>query len=1045
MKIGIKQILSWVGALLIVAVLVVGDVLCGMYEGMITPFFCGTGENFDNAKEAMQQSDALVQQISEDSIVMLKNDGILPLAKNERKINVFGYGATENGFLMRGLGSGSSSINTTKAFSLVEFNGKKEQGALYTEGFEINQTIYDIFKTQSGSPLRPSTVGSGNVYNLSEPDVSLFTNEIMTEAKEFSEVAMLVLSRCAGENASAGEIPEAYLDITTKEKAILDLMTQWFDKVIVVLNTSNTMHAGFLDDPKIGAAISVGLMGQSGALAIPRLLKGEKETEVYKRDDDGNLVKDEDGKPIVEKTEIVQISPSGKLADVMTYDNSLDPTWANRKPGSNKGIQYSEGVYYGYKWYETAEKEGFLQEKGKTYDQVVQYPFGFGESYTDFSWEITELSLKDGSTLTKNSKNGLDSEEITVKVQVRNTGDYYGKDTVQLYFRPPYTSTSTVEKADINLLDFAKTTSIEPNNTERFAQVELSFSAYDLASWDAEAKNGQGAWVLEAGTYEFMLRTDSHTDKDMTSSTAVVKGGKNKFTYEVKNDIILDKDPVSENEVKNRFTGEDAYANCPIDGSAVNATQKYMSRKDFAGTFPTAQAVMNAPTTAMTNFVYDANPSATKPTFGVGGDLTMTLTETGSKPTAADLTGKGAKLKYNTDLLKTLWDFDADEWEELLDQMTENEVEELIIEGGFKRVAVPSVGKPTTYDYDGPAGFNVNTQVGNIATTDGWTAFPSECLIGQSWNKDLMFSMGRSMAAEGNLTNVNGWYAPGVNLHRSAYTARNYEYYSEDGVLSGKLAGQLVYGAKTNGMICYIKHFVVSEEGPNPRNVNTWLTEQNLRENYLRPFEIAIKEGKGNGLMTAFNNVGANWCGANGALVTEVLRGEWGFKGVVITDWCNGGLMGEYGCNKQGVRAGNDLWLNPGSVGGTRISMSDAKDAYAARYAAKNILYAQVDAIMTQQDLIDRGVNFDDIQAQVGVGFKENVFRWWIILLVLINVIGAAGVVLLLLFYTFFPLSKAHDAQMAAAVAGANSGSSGTGSDAAAESTVTDEKDEDEE
>ncbi|MBR1891447.1 MAG: hypothetical protein IJ811_03015, partial [Clostridia bacterium] len=326
--------------------------------------------------------------------------------------------------------------------------------------------------------------------------------------------------------------------------------------------------------------------------------------------------------------------------------------------------------------------------------------------------------------------------------------------------------------------------------------------------------------------------------------------------------------------------------------------------------------------------------------------------------------------------------------------------------GGFRTVEVVSVGKPLFTDYDGPAGFNMNSLSGNwggkAPDTSQWTAFPSEDLMGCSWNKSMMLQMGLSMGAEAANTGCNGWYAPGVNLHRSAYNARNYEYYSEDGVLSGYLAANVIKGAKINGLYCYLKHFACSEEGPNPRNVNTWLTEQNLRENYLRPFEIAVKEGGANAIMSAFNRVGAVWSGANYAMLTQILREEWGFKGSVITDWTDGQGIG--GMNStQGVRAGNDLWLNPYNSLNSGMSMN-ATDIACAQRSAKNIIYTYVDTYTFAKNF-DRSKLDSTLSFEVDLGSLKQTkdpFAWWNVVVFALDFLAVGGFALWAGFL-FFP------------------------------------------
>lgn len=309
------------------------------------------------------------------------------------------------------------------------------------------------------------------------------------------------------------------------------------------------------------------------------------------------------------------------------------------------------------------------------------------------------------------------------------------------------------------------------------------------------------------------------------------------------------------------------------------------------------------------------------------------------RATLAQLEGTdsgNATLVINKELMETLSDYEAEEWDAVLDQLSEQEIKDLIGRGGFKNVAVYSVGKPLCTDRDGPAGFNMG--VTNPNTETKWTGFPTESLIGCCWNADLAFSMGVAQGKVASATGLQGWYAPGVNLHRSVYNTRNYEYFSEDSVLTGRLAAAMVKGAKENNLYCYVKHFAVSEAGANPNDKNTWLTEQTLRETYLKPFEMCVKDGGANGMMSAFNRVGAVWAGSNHALLTDLLRGEWGFRGTVITDWYQPNYM-DY---TRGLKAGNNLWLDGTFDRAADINLSDAGTAYSARQAVKNILYTYV-------------------------------------------------------------------------------------------------------
>lgn len=981
----VKKVISLVVIAVVIVALIAGNVVAGIFAGLITNFFNANSTDFsgEETQQALQQSDALVRTLAEDSIVLLKNqedaDGepALPFSEDERKVNLFGFSAYDpsnaasfDGFLMKGIGSGSSTIGESKAITL--------QDALEENGIEYNaelEAVYDEFDVGRGS-------SQNNAYWLDEPDL---TAAQFDQAEEYSDIAIVVFSRLGGENI--GEQPhqqtqgavnpdKTYLEITDPEQELLDEVTARFEKVIVLLNTSNAMHCGFLDDENVDAAMYVGLTGQSGAIAIGEILKGEK------------LNGD-------------QFSPSGKLSDLYSYDPSNDPAYNNTESASsgNSGvnIQYSEGLYYGYRWYETADAEGYFEAQGITYEDQVQFPFGFGLSYTEFEWDVMSMTVGEedadvGAAIELNDANK--NTTITLKVLVTNTGDSYGKDVVELYYTPEYIP-GEIEKAEVNLLDFDKTISLEPGQSE---ELTLTFTAYDMASFDATDANNNGAstYELDEGTYTISLRTDSHTLKmngaeEMPGAT---------ISFDIAEDIVFIEDPVTGETVEPRFTGEDAYAGVPIDGSTAGVTQEYLSRADFEGTFPREQAPL--PTNAaQANQIaaqwYDPSyDTDTAPTQGVdnGADALM-------------LTSAGADggVEYDLDLFETLSDYNAPEWETLLDQIEVSELLNLVHNSGFFNPAIESVGKLRQADFDGPAGFNVNSQSGDWGgseVTDTWTAYPCECLLGCSWNKDLLLQMGLSMGVEASLTEINGWYAPGINLHRTNYTSRNYEYYSEDPILSGYLAANVIHGAKINGLYCYMKHFVVSESGPNGRDWNTWLPEQVLREIYLKPFEIAVKEGGSNAIMSSFNNLGSIWTGANYALLTDILRTEWGFQGTVVTDWSTGGAPGAMN-PRQGVRAGNDIWLNPMSISGG-LNASDATDVACARRAAHNVLFTLVDTIH-YQDTFDRDSLDTIFNANVGVANREEPFAWWIILLVGIDVIVVGGMAVWA-FFLFKPKKK---------------------------------------
>lgn len=829
---------------------------------------------------------------------MKNQDNALPLETKD--LNVFGWSSTEQGFLLSGIGSGSSTISDDKKVSLL--NG------LEKDGFNINQDLVKFYNDYDSSTFSFAT-GNSKRMNLIEPSISEYSDELIDGARNFSDTALVVISRVAGENV--GEIPTTqkkshgqaedktrnYLHISKEEEQLLNMVEDNFDNVVVIINSTNAMELGFLNDANIDAALNVGVTGQSGALAIGKVLDGT-------------------------------VNPSGHLTDTFAYDYTKEPSFQNYIRNGNN-IQYLENIYFGYKWYETADVQGYFNnesnEYGDGYEAMVQYPFGYGLSYTTFKWKLTNSSIKDAATIDKDAK-------IELTFSCTNTGDVAGKDVMEIFYTAPYIKNG-IEKSAVNLIDFIKTDTIEPGETE--SNLTVTLDLYDMASFDSYDKNNNGktTWELDAGDYQIKFMDDSHNLKKMNQ---------NVLNFKLASTITYDTDPVTGTEVTDLFTGDDAYSGVPLDGStAYKNPLPYLSRSDFNSTFPTASGdVISSEISKANNYTATEYEQTEMPvTDTVDGEPLLLVTkENGSKATEAELKGEGnASLVYNKELLTTIGNnYDVPELDQLINQMNTTELAKLVEDSGFQTKAIESIGKPKLDEFDGPAGFNTTTQTGD-KNTGTWTAFPNETLLGQTWSKAIANAMGINMAQEGQATNLSGWYAPGVNLHRTAFNARNYEYYSEDPVLSGFMAANVIEGAKANGLHCYLKHFSLSEPGVNARNLNTWLTEQNYRENYLKPFEIAVKKGGANAIMSAFNSVGGVWAGANYAQNVQILRNEWGFRGTVITDWSDG--SGNMNC-QMGIRAGNDMWLNPNDGhNSSKLDMSNPTNVYCAKIAAKNIVY----------------------------------------------------------------------------------------------------------
>lgn len=962
-KIRIGHIVFIVAAVLVIGIMVAVDCLSVTYRSLISSFL-GCAEQLDGDDsgkviEAAKNGDEVVRNLANEGVVLMKNDNVLPLAEDDRKINVFGWCATDAGFLLVGNGSGRSYVHPDNRVSLLS--------ALDESGFTVNEEVIDIYENWRKDQDKDwgDNADWGNRYDtkLKEPvTADAFPAPVINRAKEFSDTAMIVISRYSGEyigrissKQKKYNLPEdpnrSFNEISTEEESLIKMCTDNFSKVIVVFNTGSIMDMNFVDDSSfgnIGAALNVGYMGQSGATAIPKILSGE-------------------------------VNPSGKLSDTVLYNPKENEI--TRVNGESSDIVYIEDIYVGYKFYETADVEGYFAGKklfGKNgYDAVVQYPFGHGLSYTTFDWAVESVSLPNNATLVKES-------EIELKVKVTNTGERAGKDVVQLYSTPQYYK-GGIEKASVNLIDFAKTEEIKPGESDF---VTFKFTPFELASYDCYDKNNNGftGWELDVGKVEIKLMTDAHHLKEMTQNT---------LTYKVEDfQLSYRKDPVTGGRIKNRFTGDFAYGECALDGSTLGLTNKwvYMTRSNFAGTVPTKRSggVTGAMIAPYENYSYEYYDYADKPVTGVDKKLRLVTKKDGSFASANELSGKNSstvELKHNEELIFKLGNaenWDDPLWDDFLNQLSVEDLRTIVEDSGYGSREIQSIGKIVWWDYDGPSGFNRTNLSPNVAGSK-MTALPAENLIGQTWSKDLVFAAGQIIGIDGQNFGISGIYAPCINLHREALNGRNYECYSEDPVLSGHLAAGFVTGAKSNGIYTYLKHLALYDSGPYT-DKRVWCTEQNLRENYLKPFEIAIKKGGATGVMVSFNKVGAAWAGANQAMMDGVLRGEFGFKGTMITDYSDG--SDKWMKLRAGIRAGLNTQLNPkygnASTNG-RLDLNDPVDLNLARESAKALVYTSCNAYYFAKTNTLKNKYSVEIE---GPKVLQMSFEWWIPIVIALNVVA---------------------------------------------------------
>lgn len=835
----------------------------------------------------------LVQNIAGEGIVLAKNArSALPLAAGQ-KVTMLGRAAADPVYG----GSGSGAVDTSTAVT-------PRQG-LENAGFQVNPTALDAissFASENPRGFIEMDKPDVSTYQIGELPVSQY-QAVASSFGEYSDAALVYIGRPGGEGGDLTQNMDGWddnaqpgqhqLELNKDERDLIKLATDSFDTVIVLVNASTTLELGAVQqDTGVDGVLLIGSPGATGFDAVGQVLAGT-------------------------------INPSGRTVDTWASDFTKDPSFVNfgdfvytglkveypasavESLASNAEVtpdapfvNYQEGIYVGYRYYETAAAEGFI-----SYDDAVVYPFGYGLSYTDFSWRLAGQELGD-----------VDGK-ISVDVEVTNTGTVPGKDVVELYYTAPYTP-GGIEKSEVVLGGFAKTGMLEPGASEK---VTIELAVEDMASYDYEDAR---AYVLEAGDYALSLRSDSHTPVE----------GIAPITYTVKDAVVYDGDEKRASDkapVTNRFDDVSAmFTDTAEKGKVLN-----MSRADFAGTFPTAPSddVMSASADIKKGFApYDAKKAAEKsdakaPATGQSTDLTL-----------VDLRGLP---------------MDDPKWDELLDALTIDEMSTMLLNGAYQTGALLSIAKPLTTELDGPAGFSsfINASINGVA-------YPSEVLLAQSWNVKLAEAMGTMLGNESLVKHVSGWYAPAMNLHRSPFAGRNFEYYSEDPLLTGAMGLAASSGAASKGLYTTLKHFALNDQETNRVNngIAVWANEQTIRELYLKPFEMTVKnvemtvpyiaDDKGTveeaevgatAVMSSFNRIGTTWAGGSTALLKDVLRGEWGFDGFVISDF----NLYRYMNTNQGIAAGTDLTL----TFAPSKSFEDTTSAEAQqniRTATHHILYA---------------------------------------------------------------------------------------------------------
>jgi len=851
-------------SILLVINLVAAFVISGFkgYFGVVDNIVFASAPSGAEADAIEEEAKAITMQEAEEGIVLLTNkNNTLPL-QSGAKINVFGRGGRLSTF--GGTGSGSGGTNYVSLY-----DGLREAG------FSINEDLVAFYDENAKEAQNMGLVGTD--FGLYENPASDLGDDLIAGAKSFSDTAVYVISRVGGEGDDlpmetsayyGGSADRHYLELNEAEESMLSMIEQNFGTVIVVLNSTNAMELGFLEDENVDAAIWSECYGSMGTVALGNILNGT-------------------------------VNPSGKTTDTFSYAVESNPTYYSfgaydytNASYSNDGmaagtgdaiagadpfhyVKYNEGIYVGYRFYETAAADGFID-----YDQTVQFPFGFGLSYTTFEKVLDDVSF-DGAT-------------VTATVTVTNTGSVPGKDVAEIYYSAPYTK-GGIEKSEVVLGGFAKTQILAPGASETLT---ISMATEDMASYDyLGIKAAGGAYVLEEGDYDIRLQSDSHNMIDHRT-------------------ITVAKDVIYSDDKDGKRPSDGITAHNLFDDVTNGEEITYLSRADWAGTMPTERAAstQEAPAAVAEQLLH--------PALVIEDTSKADWKTTNNHLTLSDMKGV---------------DYEDEKWDLLLAQISKSELTDLISSGGWQTAAVPSIGKARYLECDGPNGIN-NLMASTFKGIKG-NMYTNQAMLAQTWNVDLAYEKGLVYGREAKVYGVAGIYGPASNIHRSPFSGRNYEYYSEDGYLSGVMAERECTGIKESGVYCYLKHFAVNDQETNRDHggLATWLNEQALREIYLKGFEVAVKGGGTTGIMSSFNRIGATPTAESAPLLNTVLRDEWGFKGAVITDCVMACVTEDI---NRATMAGNDFQLSYGLISSLSEEVTDSVSGQQAmRQAAKNILY----------------------------------------------------------------------------------------------------------
>lgn len=922
-------------AIILAAATAIGNVYANKYSDLISVYFnqptskvvSASNETTEHFTSDYASDDEREQALADmgttilrEGVTLLKNEnGTLPLEATS-KISVFGQDSVDSVYG----GGGAGSIDTSKAQSLMD--------AFEQAGFDVNPTLTEFYTTGAGKDYRKTSTdayGKGT-FAVNEVPASAYTDDVEKSFASYNDAAIVVIGRSGSESQDLPTDKLAsgytYLQLDDDERAMLKMASDNFDKVVVLLNTQNPMELADLEDDSIDAVMWIGSLGQTGAGGVAEALNGT-------------------------------VNPSGHLPDTYAYDLKSAPSSANfgsyaivngTDRFTSSYMAYAEGIYVGYRYYETRYEDVVLGNEARSnydYTKQVAYPFGYGLSYTDFTWSDYSMKKADG---------GFD-----ISVKVTNTGKTAGKDVVQLYMQSPYTDydkANGIEKASVELVGYAKTDTLKAGASET---VTVHVDQESMKTYDSA---GEGTYIMDAGDYYLVAGTDTHNAlnnilaaKGKTTADGMTENGNAalaaKHTVHSQDNTTYAKSAATDEKISNQFDD--------VDLTTYDNSFTYLSRSDWTGSWPATYA--DGKWTASQKFL-DALT------------IDTAQSEPEQKPTTD--TDNPSYGKLNASMLMDT-DYADESWSALIGQMSVKELDQLVRIGGYATKSVSSTQLPATTDKDGPAGIS-STLVGG----ESGMGYPSEIVIAATWNSDLAESFGKAIGEDSLALKVAVWYGPACNIHRNPYGGRAFEYFSEDSYLSGAMCAKVVAGAGSKGVVSTVKHFALNDQETNRMGGAIFANEQTIRQLYLRPFEMSVRDGGATAMMASMNRIGSRWTGGHKGLMTNTLRGEWGFNGFVVTDQASYSVFA-YEDLREGLEAGTDLWLNT-DAGLWKLPDDDMTDGVIANMqrAAHNISYA-----------ISRSNAMNGLSANSKIVKVTPLWRWGVYALDGVVTVGAVALI----------------------------------------------------